>query len=63
MGAGYHVIELIRRFKIQHMVVIEHSPELMNLSLYAINWKEVIDYFSVDSKKLQSYSRGQRGRK
>ncbi|WP_457601063.1 motility associated factor glycosyltransferase family protein [Hydrogenivirga sp.] len=46
MGFGYHVIELIRRFNVQHMIVVEPNPIFMNLSLYAIEWKEILDYFS-----------------
>ncbi len=45
MGFGYHIIELIREFDIQHMIVIEPDPLFLNLSLYAINWEEIINYF------------------
>ena len=52
MGFGYHVIELIRRFNIQHMIVIEPTPELFNLSLYSIDWKEVLSYFKREGRSF-----------
>ncbi len=55
MGFGYHVVELIREFNIQHMIVIEPDPLFLNLSLYAIDWREIIDYFSKSVAKSFSF--------
>ncbi len=52
MGFGYHIVELIRRFNIQHMIVIEVNPDLFKLSLYAIDWSEVFSYFKKEGRSF-----------
>jgi len=52
MGFGYHVIELIRRFNIQHMIVIEPVSALFRLSLYAVDWEEIFNYFKREGRSF-----------
>ncbi len=52
MGFGYHVVELIRRFNIQHMIVVEPNPDLFKLSLYALNWEEIFSYFKREGRSF-----------
>ncbi len=55
MGFGYHVIKLIREFNIQHMVIIEPDPVFLKLSLYSIDWKELIEHFSKSRAKTLNF--------
>ncbi len=44
-GFGYHIKELINRFNIQHMIVVDLNPDFFKLSLYTIDWEEIYSYF------------------
>ncbi len=44
-GFGYHIKELIDRFNIQHMVIVDLNPDFFKLSLYTIDWEEIYNYF------------------
>ncbi len=46
VGFGFHIEKLIRKYNIQHMIVVEPNPDLLKLSLYTLNWQEVFNYFS-----------------
>ena len=52
MGFGHHVIELIRRYDIGSMIVIEPNSVFLNLSLYSIEWKEILDYFAKPNRSF-----------
>lgn len=45
-GFGYHIKELIDRFNIQHMVIVDLNPDLFKLSLYTLDWRKLFSYFS-----------------
>ena len=52
-GFGYHIKELIKKFNIQHMIIVDLNPDFFKLSLYAIDWEEIYNYFR-DSKYRRS---------
>ncbi len=52
MGFGYHISELVRRFNIQHMIVVEPNPDLFKLSLYAVDWKEIFYHFKKEGRSF-----------
>ncbi len=50
VGLGFHLIELIRTFNIQHMIAIELNPDIFRMSLSTIDWREIYDYFSKNGR-------------
>jgi len=51
IGLGYHIIPLINRYKFRHLILADIDIEMLRVSLYTINWSEIINYFIQDTTK------------
>lgn len=52
-GLGYHLPELITRMDINNMIIFEPHKDSLFASLYAIDWRPVVEHFSKPGRLLQ----------
>ncbi|MEA3315346.1 MAG: 6-hydroxymethylpterin diphosphokinase MptE-like protein [Campylobacterota bacterium] len=54
IGLGYHIMPLINRYKFRNLILADIDIEMLRVSLYTINWYEIIEYFAKDTTKSLS---------
>jgi len=52
IGLGYHFLELINRFNIQHIFIYENCVDTFHASLHTVNWKPILDYFRQEDRSI-----------
>lgn len=50
IGLGYHIPQLIEKYEIQHLLLIDINIEMLRASLYTINWEQIFLYFNEKDK-------------
>ena len=50
IGLGYPIQELIVKYNIQHLCLIDLNLEMLRVSLYTLNWKSIFEYFTEKDK-------------
>lgn len=52
VGLGYHLVEAVRSFDIQNILIYEHSLDAVHGSMHVIDWEEVVNHFDNDNKSI-----------
>ncbi len=50
VGFGIHIEELLKRYKIQNLILVD-TPTYFKLSFYYLDWGKVFEYFSPETKR------------
>ena len=51
-GAGFHIEQLIKEFEIFNLIIYDEDLSFIKLSMSLIDWKPIIEYFSVKSRAI-----------
>jgi len=51
IGLGYHIMPLINKYKFRNLILADIDIEMLRVSLYTIDWIEILQYFANDNTK------------
>ncbi|MEA3315272.1 MAG: 6-hydroxymethylpterin diphosphokinase MptE-like protein, partial [Campylobacterota bacterium] len=51
IGLGYHIMPLINRYNFRNLILADIDIEMLRVSLYTLNWIEILQYFADDNTK------------
>ena len=51
-GLGYHIEEVCRKAEIVHGIIVEREPEKFAVSLYTVDWEDIVTRFKKVGKSL-----------